>query len=217
MRCRLKGLALLLSCAALLAPAGAQQPQQPPQRPQQPQPLQAQPPLGFQNPRATAEHRRLAFLLGTWEEKVSYPGPETREGSGRWVGRPALGLYVMFNYEGSGPEGNYRALGLLTWNRESEEYRMWWFDDAGGIGDYRGRFVDENTLAMEHRGKVEGRDFRERVTYRRVSPTEVRTRVEQAWGTEEYKVYLEATANRTGDVPPPGLGPAKRPPVPPER
>ena len=157
------------------------------------------------------ERRRLAFLVGAWEEKVTYPGetPEQKNegGSGRWIARPLLGRFLQFNYEGTGPQGAYRAFGVLTYDREAQGYRMFWFDDSGGVGDYRGNFVDENTLSLEHRGKVDGRDFRERITYTRVSPTEIHTKIEQAWDAGEYLVYLDAQAARTGA---PGQGPMRR-------
>jgi hypothetical protein len=159
----------------------------------------------FQRQRAAGqsgpEGRRLAFLLGAWEEKVTYPG-ETREqgakeGTGRWFARPILERYIQLNYQGTGPEGPYRAFGVLGFDRETQSYRLWWFDEQGGVGDYRGNFVDENTLSVEHSGKVEGRDFRERISYIRVSPAQIRTKIEQAWENGEYKVYMEAVASRT--------------------
>jgi hypothetical protein len=201
---------LFLLAGSLLAPATLAQsaPQaQAPQdaRPQQPAAGQQMP----QNPRIGPELRRLAFFLGVWEEKVTYPGAEEKNGTGRWVGRPALGNFLMINYEGSGPEGNYRALGMLGWDREEQTYRLWWFDDGGGVGEYRGSFAGENALTLEHHGKVDGRDFRERITYTRSAPGELRTKIEQAWGTAEYKTYLDAVATRTGDTPP--GPPGKRP------
>ncbi len=104
------------------------------------------------------EGRRLAFLLGSWEEKVKYPGDTPEQiaevGTGRWFARPVLGRFVQFNYEGTSPQGPYHAFGVLAFDREAQNYRMLWFDDSGGIGDYRGNFTDENTLILEHRGKV---------------------------------------------------------------
>ena len=46
-------------------------------------PLPQRPPLGI-------EQRRLAFLLGQWEEEVTYAGRsgEESKGSGRWFARP---------------------------------------------------------------------------------------------------------------------------------
>jgi hypothetical protein len=161
------------------------------------------------------EVRRLAFLVGAWEEKVAYPGetPEQKNegGTGRWFARPLMGRFLQLNYEGVSPQGPYRAFGVLTYDREALNYRMFWFDDSGGVGDYRGNFTDENTLSLEHRGKVEGRDFRERITYTRVSPTEIRTKIEQAWDAGEYRVYLDAQATRTGAPP---QGPVRREPEP---
>lgn len=170
-------------------------------------PLQA-----VQDPgRPGPEWRRLAFLVGAWEEKVTYPGetPEQRNegGSGRWFARPMMGRFLQFNYEGTGPQGPYRAFGVLTYDREAQSYRMLWFDDSGGVGDYRGNFADENTLSLEHRGRVDGRDFRERITYTRVSPTEIHTKIEQAWDAGEYRVFLDAQAARTGA---PGQGAMRR-------
>jgi hypothetical protein len=167
------------------------------------------------------EGRRLAFLVGAWEEKVTYPGetPEQKNegGAGRWFARPMMGRFLQFNYDGVGPEGPYRAFGVLAYDREAQNYRLLWFDDSGGVGDYRGNFADENTLVLEHRGKLEERDFRERITYTRVSPTEIRTKIEQAWDAGEYRVYLDAQATRTGA---PGQAPMRRgalPPKPPEK
>lgn len=194
---------LFLSALLLAVPAYGQNPP----KAQEPTP---RPPRGPQRP----EHFRLAFLVGQWEEEITYPGREAGadKGHGRWLARPELGLYLTFRYAGSGPEGEYRAMGVLTWDAEAQVYRMWWFDDAGGVGEYRGNFRDENTLVLEHRGKVEGRDFHERISYTRLGPGEVRTRIEQACGDEEFKPYLEATARRTGEGPGrPGTAPRSRP------
>lgn len=178
---------------------------QEPAKPQQSQgQAQGQPPPG--RPQVAPELLRLAFFVGAWQEEISYPGREegANKGQGRWFARPEFARYLIFRYEGTGPEGEYRAMGVLTWDAESQAYRMWWFDDAGGIGEYRGQFRDENTLVLEHHGKVEGRDFRERITYTRAAPGEIRTKIEQAYGNEDYKPYLEATAKRTGEIPRPG-------------
>ncbi|MBI3484886.1 MAG: DUF1579 family protein [Acidobacteria bacterium] len=196
---------ILVGIICLALPLSAQQEQRP-----------VGPPPGMQGPgRPGPEGRRLAFLVGAWEEKVTYPGetPEQKNegGTGRWFARPMMGRFLQFNYEGVGPQGLYRAFGVLTYDRETQSYRLFWFDDSGGVGDYRGNFADENTLSLEHRGKVEGRDFRERITYTRVSPTEIRTKIEQAWDAGEYRVYLDAQAIRTGAPP---QGPVRREPAP---
>jgi hypothetical protein len=203
---------IMVGIICLVLPLNAQQEQRP-----------LAPPRVMQRPiRPGLQGRRLAFLAGAWEEKVTYPGEmaaqeENEGGSGRWFARPMMGRFLQFNYEGTGPQGPYRAFGVLAYDREAQNYRLLWFDDSGGVGDYRGNFADENTLSLEHRGKVEGRDFRERITYTRVSPTEVRTKIEQAWDAGEYHVYLDAQATRTGA---PGQAPMRRggpPPKPPEK
>ena len=185
---RVVAVALLAGCT------GTAEAQQPPADPQQPQ----APPEQRANPLATRQHFRLAFLAGQWEEQITYANAKPGEGSftGRWRARPALGLYLQITYEGAGPQGPYRAFGVLTYDREAQVYRMWWFDDAAGVGEYRGDFTDENTLTLEHSGVVEGRAFRERIRYTRVAANEVRTQVEQAWDSGAYQAYLEAVARR---------------------
>jgi hypothetical protein len=197
---KLKVTIIIAGIICLALPLGAQQ-----QRP-------LAPPQAMQGPgRLGPERRRLAFLVGAWEEKVSYAGgtPEQKNegGTGRWFARPLMGRFLQVNYDGVGPQGAYRAFGVLTYDREAQSYRMLWFDDSGGVGDYRGNFADENTLSLEHRGKVDGRDFRERITYTRVSPTEIHTKIEQAWDAGEYRVYLDAQAARIGA---PGQGAMRR-------
>jgi hypothetical protein len=165
-------------------------------------------------PGAQPELRRIAFLMGQWEEDITYAGREgdAAMGRGRWMARPAMGRFLMFNYEGEGPEGRYAAHGVLSFHAESQNYRMWWFDSSGGEAEYRGTLADEGTLVLEHRGTAEGKPFRERITYTRASPFEVRTRIEQAYGDEEYKLYLEAVARRMRA--PAGPRRMNRPPVP---
>jgi hypothetical protein len=184
--------------------------QQPPARPA-PAPL-----TQAAEPRPGPETRRLAYLVGAWEEKVRYPsdepGQKEEEGTGRWFARPVLGRFLQFNYEGMTPQGAYHALGMLSYDREAQGYRLLWSDDAGGVGDYRGNFVDENILRLEHRGAVEGREFRERISFLCVSAGEVRTKIEQAWEAGAYRVYLEASATRTG-APPQELAQREHPPA----
>lgn len=151
------------------------------------------------NPFAGPEDQKLLTLAGAWREDVRYSGdPEdSPSGKGRWIARPMFGLYLVLNYEGIGPEGDYHAHGVMAYDHEDRAYRLWWFDDAGGIGEYTGAWKDDNTIVFEHKKNSGGRPFRERITYRHASEDEVDTKVEQAWGTEAYKFYMEATAERT--------------------
>jgi hypothetical protein len=195
----------LILLAAVRAPAQTP-PQSPPAAP--PAALPQQPP---RNPASTTENDRLRFLLGFWEEEVDFAGPDSGSGRGRWFARPVLGLHIALDYSSGGPQGPYRANAVLAWDKNEKTYRMWWLDDAGAIGEYRGTFRDENTLVLEHHGTTDNRDFRERITYKRVSPTEVHTRIEQAWDKGDWKPYLDAVAYRRGDNPPRPLNPPPQP------
>jgi hypothetical protein len=178
------------------------QPLEPRSAQQQTPPQQQPPQQPARNPASTQENDRLRFLLGFWEEEVDFSGPNSGPGRGRWFARPVLGLHVVMDYSSGGPQGPYRANAVIAWDKTEKVYKMWWLDDAGAVGEYRGTFTDDSTLVLEHRSKVDNRDFRERITYTRTSPTEVHTRIEQAWDKSDWKPYLDAVAYRRGDAPP---------------
>jgi len=150
------------------------------------------------SPFAGAEDERLSVWAGAWEETVRYAGdPEDKpSGSARWLARPFYGLYLVINYMGKGPEGNYNAHGVMAYDHETKSYRLWWFDDGANIGEYTGNWKDEHTLVYERKRTTGGKTFRERMTYIHASDDQIQTRIEQAWGTEPFKVYLETAAHR---------------------
>ena len=151
-----------------------------------------------ENPFAGPEDQKILTLAGAWQEDVRYSGDaqDSPSGKGRWIARPVFGLYLVLSYEGMGPEGDYHAHGVMAYDHEDRAYRLWWFDDAGGIGEYTGTWKDDTTIAFEHKKMSGGRPFRERMTYTHVSDDELTTKVEQAWGTEAYKLFFEASAHR---------------------
>jgi hypothetical protein len=150
------------------------------------------------SPFAGAEDERLAVWAGNWEETVRFAGdPEDKpSGTGKWTARPFWGLYVVINYELKGPDGNYHAHAVMAFDHEVKTYRLWWFDDGANIDEYTGAWRDDNTLVFELKRTSQGKVFRERLTYSRISEDEVHTRIDQAFGTEPFKSYLEATAHR---------------------
>ena len=200
-------LAALVLAEPVAAPAFEDQQAANPNRPQGQNPqagagARPQPPRGPQpSPFAGSEDERLAVWAGAWEETVRYAGdPEDKpSGSGRWMARPFFGLYLVINYNGKGPEGNYNAHGVMAYDHETKSYRLWWFDDGANIGEYTGTWKDDRTLAFELKRTTGGKTFRERMTYRRDSEDEIVTRIEQSWGTEAFKLYLEADAHRMAE------------------
>lgn len=206
-----KRTAMLLACASFVAATAFAQAPPVEQRPA-PQQQATQPQSPPRNPASTAENDKLRFLLGFWEEDVDFAGVDSGPGRGRWFARPVLGLHIVMDYSSGGPQGPYRANAVLAWDKTEKTYKMWWLDDAGAIGEYRGTFTDDHTLVFEHHGKVENRDLRERITYTRVSPAEVHTKIEQAWDKGDWKPYLDAVAYRRGDNPPRPQNPPQQPP-----
>lgn len=150
------------------------------------------------SPFAGPEDERLAMWTGAWEESVRFAGdPEDKpSGTGKWLARPFWGLYVVINYELKGPDGNYHAHAVMAFDHDAKTYRLWWYDDGANIDEYTGEWKDDKTLVFELKRTSGGKIFRERLTYSRASEDEVHTRIEQAFGTEPYKLYLESVAHR---------------------
>ena len=192
----------------LPAQGGAQQ-----QKPNQPAAGgQQQPQKGPQpSPFAGPEDERLAIWQGNWEESVRFAGdPEDApSGTGKWRAAPFWGLYIVINYELKGPEGVYHAHGVMAFDHEAKAYHLWWFDDGANINEYTGAWKDDTTLVFDMKRTSAGKVFRERITYSKTSEDEVHTKIEQAFGTDPFKLYLEAAAHR---IPiPEGQGGQQRP------
>jgi len=156
------------------------------QRPPQPSPF------------AGPEDERLSIWTGMWEETVRFAGdPEDKpSGTGKWRAAPFYGLYVVINYELKGPEGLYHAHGVMAYDHEAKSYHLWWFDDGANINEYTGTWKDDSTLVFELKRTSGGKVFRERITYSKPAEDEVHSKIEQAFGTEPFKLYLESSAHR---------------------
>jgi len=150
------------------------------------------------SPFAGPEDARLAVWAGAWEETVRFAGDteDKPSGAGKWLARPFYGLYIVVNYELKGPEGNYHAHAVMAYDHELKTYRMWWFDDGANVNEYTGAWKDDSTLVFEMKKTTGGKVFRERITYAKISDDEVHTKIEQAFGAEPFKVYLESAAHR---------------------
>ena len=151
------------------------------------------------SPFAGPEDERLGIWTGAWEETVRFAGdPEDKpSGTGKWRAMPFYGLYVVINAELKGPEGLYHAHGVMAFDHESKSYHLWWFDDGANISDYTGTWKDDTTLVFELTRTSNGKKFRERITYMKPADDEVHYKIEQAFGTEPFKMYLESSAHRT--------------------
>ena len=155
--------------------------------------LQGQP-----SPFAGPEDQKLTIWTGNWEESVRFAGDpaDKPSGTGRWRAMPFYGLYVVINYELNGPEGLYHAHGVMAFDHETKTYHLWWFDDGANITNYTGTWKDEKTLVFEQKRTSKGQAFRERISYTKTTDDEIQTKIEQAFGTEPFKLYLEGTAHR---------------------
>lgn len=165
------------------------------------------------SPFAGPEDEKLSIWTGNWEETVRFAGDaeDKPSGTGRWRAMPFYGLYVVINYELKGPEGPYHAHGVMAFNHESKAYHLWWFDDGANINEYTGTWKDETTLVFELKRTNGGKVFRERITYMKPGEDEIHIKIEQAFGTEPFKLYLESSAHRMAVLEGQGGGNQQRP------
>ena len=168
---------------------------------------------GQASPFAGPEDQKLAMWAGNWEETVQFAGDpaDKPSGTGHWRAMPFYGLYVVINYELKGPEGLYHAHGVMAFDHESKTYHLWWFDDGANINNYTGTWKDDTTLVFEQKKTSGGKVFRERITYTKASDDEIHTKIEQAFGTEPFKMYLEGSAHRAAFMEGQGEGGQQRP------
>jgi len=165
------------------------------------------------SPFAGAEDERLAVWAGAWEESVRFAGdPEDKpSGTGRWRAMPFYGLYIVINYESRASEGVYHAHAVMAYDHEAKTYKLWWFDDGANISEYTGNWKDDTTLIFETKRSTGGKAFRERITYMKPSEDEIRTRIEQAFGAEGFRLYSQSEAHRMALPEAPGGGNQQRP------
>lgn len=113
-------------------------------------------------PKPGAEHQRLEKLAGRWKgTETMYPSPWDPNGGealGVTEGRVALGGFVVIvDYEQS-RDGNttFEGHGVYTWDADSKEVILHWFDSMGQARDeFRGGWDGDqltltSTNAMGH-------------------------------------------------------------------
>ena len=165
------------------------------------------------SPFAGPEDEKLGIWTGNWEETVRFAGDaeDKPSGTGRWRAAPFYGLYVVINYELKGPEGPYHAHGVMAFDHEAKAYHLWWFDDGANINEYTGAWKDDTTIVFELKRTNGGKVFRERITYTKPGDDEIHVKIEQAFGTEPFKLYLESSAHRVAMLEGQGGGNQQRP------
>lgn len=95
---------------------------------------------------------KFNFLLGTW--KLEYQVPKSQfseydsgEGEGEFK-RILNNQYVTFDYYAKLSKGEGAAHAIFVWDKRSNIYRYWWFEDSGEFMEATCNFLNETTLCL---------------------------------------------------------------------
>lgn len=136
-----------------------------------------------QAPKPGPEHKRLGYFVGKWNaEGEMKPGPMGAGGKMKssdtceWFEGQ---FSVICRYEGTGPMGPSKGIGILGYNTEDKVYTYYGVDNSNMTmasvpkGTLRG-----DTWTYTDEGTMGGKKVKSRVTIKELSPTEYTFRME---------------------------------------
>jgi hypothetical protein len=135
-------------------------------------PAQGAPP----KPKPGPEHERLGFLVGKWKGEAELKqnpfmpaGKMTSSDTCEWLpGRFA----VVCRYDGKGPMGSTKGLGILSYSTEEKAYTYYGVDSSGMIMATVSKGTwDNGTWTYTDESKMGGKTVKSRYTIRQTSPT----------------------------------------------
>jgi hypothetical protein len=93
--------------------------------------------------------KRFDFLLGNWDLEYIIPKSFLSEGgtdSGHGSFSRALNnSYVVFEYS---TKSGGEAKGIFAWDKKSESYKYWWFENSGNFLSATCNFLSDDVLVM---------------------------------------------------------------------
>ncbi len=95
---------------------------------------------------------KFNFLIGSWHLKYRVPksifsNEDEGEGTGEFK-KILNDKYVVLNYSAKLKLSANSAKGIFTWDKKSNLYRYWWFEDSGNFLSATCDFVNDETLCL---------------------------------------------------------------------
>ena len=143
------------------------------------------------------EHQRLAYFVGKWtsagEMKPGPMGPGgkmTSTDTCEWFeGRFA----VVCRYDGKGPMGPSKGLGILSYNAEEKVYTYYGIGNSPMVMTTVPRGTREgDTWTYNDEGTMGGQKFKSRVTIKEVSPTAYTFKMEMQGPDGKWATAMES-------------------------
>ncbi|HEX2250087.1 MAG TPA: DUF1579 family protein [Gemmatimonadales bacterium] len=147
------------------------------------------------------EHKRLGFFVGKWNtEGEMKPGPMGPGGKMKSTDTCEWfeGNYsVICRYEGSGPMGPSKGIGILGYNPEEKVYTYYGVDNSSmNMASVPKGRVKGDTWTYTDEGTMGGKKFKTRVTIREVSPTEQSFRMEMQGPDGKWATIMESKGTK---------------------
>lgn len=150
-----------------------------------------------QAPQPSPEHKRLGYFVGKWNaEGEMKPGPMGAGGKMKssdtceWFEGQ---FSVICRYEGTGPMGPSKGIGILGYNTEEKVYTYYGVDNSNMTmasvpkGTLRG-----DTWTYNDEGTMGGQKYKSRVTIKELSPTEYTFRMEMQGPDGKWAPMMES-------------------------
>jgi len=95
---------------------------------------------------------KFNFLLGAWKLEYQVPKSlfseyDSGEGEGEFKGI-LNNQYVTFDYYAKLSRGEGAAHAIFVWDKRSNIYRYWWYEDSGEFMEATCNFLNETTLCL---------------------------------------------------------------------
>lgn len=136
-----------------------------------------------QAPRPGPEHKRLGYFVGKWnadgEIKPGPMGPGGKMKSSDTCEWFEGQFSVICRYDGSGPMGPSKGLGILGYNTEEKVYTYYGVDNTNmAMGSVPKGTVQGDTWTYTDESMMGGQKVKSRVTLKELSPTQYTFRME---------------------------------------
>jgi hypothetical protein len=147
------------------------------------------------------EHKRLGFFVGKWTAQGEMkPGPMgpggkiTSTDTCEWF----EGQYsVICRYEGTGPTGPSKGIGIIGYNPEQKVYTYYGVDNTSmNMASVPKGTVKGDTWTYTDEGTMGGQKFKTRVTIREVSATEQTFKMEMQGPDGKWAPVMESRSTK---------------------
>ncbi len=151
-------------------------------------------------PKPAPEHAALNIFAGTWKGTETMPpsqwAPVASTAEGHIVNASALGGFAIVQdyVQKQGAQIRYQGHGVFTWEPQTREYRMYWFDSMGSpVNLFRGgpRGSVWTFESREERGIT-------RSIWEFTSASSYRHKMEMSPDGQYWTVFMEGVYGKTG-------------------